>query len=292
MITIRLIGGLGNQMFQFAAASALGHRRGCPVAIDKGRIDDRRRWLPNRGRRSSDTRRTYMLDRFNLPQSVRRRSHAYVRLRQLLGVERVYREPHFHFDPAFLDLACPVTLLGYFQSERYFCDIADDVRAMFTLKEPLSPNTSRMLDAIAGKREAVALHVRRGDYVTNPTAADAHSLLDTEYYRAALQIMRDRLGHEPDVFLFSDEPEHAERMFSFVTNRTLVRGNADCPWIDMALMARCRHHIIANSSFSWWGAWLAKHPAQMVVAPRNWFRGNAAQSHSLKDFYPVGWQVI
>lgn len=277
-------------MFQFAAARALAHGAGGIVGVDVGALD--RGGVFARASAGRDTARSYMLDRFNLPQPVRRRSRAYGRLRRWLGRETIYREPHFHYDPAFQSLKGPVTLSGYFQSERYFAAIADAVRAMYTLAVPLSPTADATLAAIANTPEAVAVHVRRGDYITNPAAAAAHTLLDADYYRRALTILRERLGREPDVFLFSDEPDQVAEVLPLAGRQTLVRGHADRPWEDLALMARCRHHIIANSSFSWWGAWLAKNPTQAVIAPRDWFKGRMAETNNLKDFYPAGWVVI
>jgi hypothetical protein len=103
-------------------------------------------------------------------------------------------------------------------------------------------------------------------------------------------IVREQLGNKLEFFLFSDDIEYVENSFSFVENSTIVRGNR--PWEDLALMARCRHHIIANSTFSWWAAWLAKSPGQIVISPRTWFNTNAPFVGSIDDRIPSGWVMI
>jgi hypothetical protein len=283
MITIRLNGGLGNQMFQFAAAFALARRQNCPIGLDTDRLD--------RHGASPDTSRPYLLDHFKLPPSTKPRSTLVNKVRRLFGVERVYREPHFHFDEAFFGLESPITLEGYFQSERYFSDITGEVRATFVPNAPLSPAAAQSAVAIAASSNPVAVHIRRGDFITNPNAAKYHVLLDADYYRRALQIVCDRFPAESELFLFSDDPDYVEQALSFVGTRHVIRGNGDRPWEDMALMAQCRHHVIANSSFSWWGAWLAGKRGQTVIAPRNWFKGSG-MANNLKDLFPAGWEVI
>jgi hypothetical protein len=279
MITIRLNGGLGNQMFQFAAACALARRRSCAVRVDV--IEFKR-----------SRNRSYMLDRLNVPQEGLLQSHAYNRLRRFLGLEQIYREPAFHFDASFHDLQPPITLVGYFQSERYFSEISHEMRRMYACKAPLPPDVAAVAQAIERSPAPVAMHVRRGDYVDNPATARVHTSLGPHHYHQAVDILRGKLGHEPDVFLFSDDPQYVAQAFPFVKNGFVVRGDPQRPWEDLALMSHCRHHIIANSSLSWWGAWLSRSDGQIVIAPRNWFTLAESEKRLVKDLYLPHWLVM
>jgi hypothetical protein len=139
----------------------------------------------------------------------------------------------------------------------------------------------------------VSVHVRRGDYL-KPGTAEVHGILDEAYYREALGRIEAEIGEEADLFVFSDEPQAAERVLNFVppSRLTHVRGDAERPWEDMALMSRCRHHVIANSSFSWWGAWLNPFPGKIVVAPQAWFAPTELRRRNTRDLYSNGWIVV
>jgi hypothetical protein len=114
------------------------------------------------------------------------------------------------------------------------------------------------------------------------------------YYREALARLEARVGHEAELFVFSDDAPAAEQVLNFVpkSRLVLVRGDPQRPWEDMALMARCRHHVIANSSFSWWGAWLNPSADKVVVAPRAWFAPNELGNRYTGDLYPPGWALV
>jgi hypothetical protein len=187
-----------------------------------------------------------------------------------------------------------VSLYGYFQSERYFVDIADKLRDYFQPCDGFGPQAQAMADAIARSDMAVSVHIRRGDYVKSAKTARVHGTLGTNYYRKALHVLQGAVASPITVFVFSDDPADAEGVLDFVPRDHFVqvRGNPDRPWEDMALMARCRHHIIANSSFSWWGAWLNPAADKMIIAPREWLTPAKLRQHNTCDLYPPSWILL
>ena len=144
-------------------------------------------------------------------------------------------------------LGANTVLFGYFQSERYFSSIAEILRDFFLLREPLGAAAAETLARIETCRLSVSVHIRRGDYL-NPVIAETHGILDETYYREAIDRIEMALGQKPDLFVFSDDIVAAERLLGFVPASRLhyVRGNPERPWEDMALMARCRHHVICQ----------------------------------------------
>jgi hypothetical protein len=204
-----------------------------------------------------------------------------------------YSELHFHFDPNFFNQGPKLRLYGYFQSELYFAPIADTIRRLFQPREPLGPAAEEIARQIAGATLPVSVHVRRGDYL-KASVGSVHGILEAGYYARALRLMAGALGADMTLFVFSDDPAAAEAVIATVPgHRTvIVRGDPDRPWEDMALMARCRHHIVANSSFSWWGAWLNPSADKVVIGPRLWFAPEALRRYNLCDLCPPGWILI
>jgi hypothetical protein len=303
MITVSLIGGLGNQMFQYAAGKALAERHGVDLALDLSGFRDY-------------ALRSFLLDRLRVPEASSDASaaggeKAANRFRRALWRQRVdrvlaraglpqlapsvdeYREPHFHFDPAFETLGPQASLYGYFQSERYFVSIADGLRDWFLPREPFGEAAAGVLARIRDAVLPISVHVRRGDYL-KPATAEVHGILGESYYRQALEHLESAIGHEAELFVFSDDPAAAEQVLGFVPRSRLVhvRGDPARPWEDMALMSHCRHHVIANSSFSWWGAWLNRAPDKIVIAPRAWFTPNELSKTRTVDLYPTGWLPV
>jgi glycosyl transferase family 11 len=304
VITVSLIGGLGNQMFQYAAGKALAERHGVPLALDISGF-------------KNYALRSFLLDRLLVPEVIAlpsqtepiqkpeinfTRAKWKARIDRLLvkaGLPRLtpspsdYREPHFHYDPAFEALGPQTTLFGYFQSERYFISIAESLRDWFSPCEPLGDAVAAALARIEASRLPISVHIRRGDYL-NPGTAEYHGILGDSYYRDALVRLGAGANQDAELFVFSDDVAAAEQVLNFVpkSRQVYVRGDPARPWEDMALMARCRHHVIANSSFSWWGAWLNRSPDKIVIAPRAWFAPNELRSKNTKDLYPAGWILV
>jgi hypothetical protein len=303
VITVSLMGGLGNQMFQYAAGKALATRHGVALALDLSGFQNY-------------ALRAFLLDRLSVPEAEPGRAFevnrnkasnftrsiwkqradrvlAWVGLPKLAVPANEYREPHFHYDPAFEKLGPQTSLFGYFQSERYFGGIVDTLRDCFNPREPFGVPAAQMMSRIDRSRLCVSVHVRRGDYL-KPGTAEFHGVLGEAYYREAIGRIESAVGEPPEFFVFSDNPAVAEQLLNFIPSSRLVhvRGDPDRPWEDMALMARCRHHVIANSSFSWWGAWLNRSTDKVVVAPRAWFAPAELKRIHTADLYPPGWILV
>lgn len=187
------------------------------------------------------------------------------------GVTHEYREPHFHYDAAFWEQPDGTELSGYFQSERYFAPYAEEIRREFTFHRLTLPGLDK---------RAVSVHVRRGDYLSFP---EHHPPLTMDYYREAMSRFPGAR-----FLIFSDDPGWCLLNFDraaceISTGRTASE--------DMALMASCDHHIIANSSFSWWGSYLGRNPNKRIIAPKMWF-GPAKAGWSTRDLIPAGWERI
>ena len=190
-------------------------------------------------------------------------------LRELVGLAPpTWRHTAFSFDPRVIDLPGYIRLVGYWQSEKYFKDYEDVIRSDFTFGYPLdAPNsaTAREIEATT----AVCVSVRRGDYVTNPDVRRYHGVLSLEYYRSAAELIQRRV---PDAhfFVFSDDIDWCRANLALGGRTTFVDHDQNRPADDLRLMTLCRHHIMANSTFSWWGAWLCENPDTVVVGPQRW----------------------
>jgi hypothetical protein len=298
MVIVRLYGGLGNQMFQYAAARAVAHRLRTLVKLDLSWFEgeEHRRYGLNafciwehlatrsevddiRGRAYSRVERAALV----LARALRSRRAAGA----LTGSGTVVKERHFHFDPEVTAAIGDLYLDGYWQSPRYFEHIRELILRDFEPKYARSA-VDRGLSGEISSSNSVAVHVRRGDYVTNSGAQQAHGLCTIEYYRQAIRLVLQRV-EDPAFFFFSDDPEWVTQNIPMPSRATVIEPNPlrfDSD--DLQLMATCAHHIIANSTFSWWGAWLAKRPNQTVVAPKQWFRKPACTD----DLFPPRWHLI
>lgn len=291
MIVARLTGGLGNQLFQYAAGQRLAQVRSAELKLD----------LTGLGNPDYRTVRHYELAPFNVMQSFATEEDIAKLTRPYSGLlprlfHRITRkgerrpmsyikEPHYHFDPRILDLPDGVYLDGYWQSERYFADIAGLIRKEATVREPLVGRNADLAREIADC-QAVSLHVRRGDYVKDEITHRVHGVCGLDYYARAVTYIANRVN-VPVFFIFSDDPAWARENIKLHHPMQIVDHNGpDHGYEDMRLMSLCRHHIIANSSFSWWGAWLNPLPDKIVVAPERWFNNYDADT---RDLCPAGW---
>lgn len=264
MIGFNALGRLGrfaNQMFQYASLKGIARNVGAEICIPK--------YTESVNDGIGNMLRTELFDSFDL--SVRQ---------GLLGNGNapIVRERFFHFDEELFN-SCPddISLHGFFQTEKYFKHIESEIREDFTFKnEVLEPCTEMM----AQLNSPIALHVRRGDYIIN---SGNHPLCSIEYYRTALE----KFDKDREVLIFSDDPKWCKENELFSDDRFLI-SDTDDNRIDMCLMSMCSDFIIANSSFSWWGAWLANRGT--VIAPKKWFGVNL--NHDTKDLIPDKWEVI
>jgi len=257
------MGRLANQMFQYAALKGIAHNAGADICI------------PNHTRPVDDgignKIRTELFDAFDLQVTTG--------LIKKWGM-RIVQERFFHFDEE-LFRHCPdnVTLQGYFQSEKYFKHIEEGIRADFTFKHEILKPCSEMIASVS---HPVALHVRRTDYLIN---SKNHFNLPLGYYEAALQYF----DAERNVILFSDDPGWCRQQRLFSDQRFIFSDTFDNRF-DLCLMALCDDFIIANSSYSWWGAWLSRNPAKKVIAPLRWFGTDGdTRNNDTRDLIPDGW---
>lgn len=286
-VHVHLLGGLGNQMFQYAAARAIAVRCNAPLVLDAS-------WLSDGAQRPFALRpfqiKADILQpapfRLPLNPSLRRLARRLSRrfAPRKLGAP-VYREKSFRYDAGVPLRRAPVYLYGYFQSEKYFADCSGVIFEDFRIAAPPHPATQKLLERIEAS-DAICLHVRRGDYVTDPSVNAFHGLCPLDYYHRGLEDVAGRLSR-PECFVFSDDPAWVRENLKLDVPMTLVdiHGPGEAHE-DLRLMAACHSYVIANSSLSWWGAWLGRRSGKRVVAPRQWFR---SASRDASDLVPDRW---
>jgi len=265
MLSFNSLGNLGrlaNQMFQYASVKGIAMNRGYEFCIPPKDVFGNR----DNNVRTSDVT---IYDCFSLSE-----------VKKSTIRNPLVQESGFHFDENIFT-NCPdnVDLFGYFQSEKYFKHIESDIRKDFTFNDNLLEICNSFVKENFPDTDIISLHIRRGDYVSNPN----HPVQTLDYYKEAL----NKMPNLP-VIVFSDDHEWCKQQDLFSSDRFSVsEGNSTDA--DLCLMSLCNYHIIANSSFSWWGAWLAK--SEKVVAPRNWFGGDCLTKNT-KDLYLSDWEII
>ena len=260
------MGRLCNQMFQYAALKGIARKTGvdCCIPHYTQAVDDG----------IGNMLRTELFDSFDLDVKVELLNN---------GHAPVVNERHFHFDEELFKM-CPdhVDLRGYFQTEKYFKHIEKEIRSDFTFKDEILNPCKEMIESV---ENPIALHVRRGDYIKN---AENHFNLPIEYYDAALSKFDD----DRNVIVFSDDPLWCHDEGIFVDDRFIISENEDNR-VDLCLMSLCDDFIIANSSYSWWGAWLSINKDKTVIAPSQWFgKTGYTKDHDTKDLIPNDWTII
>lgn len=287
MIVIRLMGGLGNQMFQYALGRRLALERGTALKLDLGAL-------------TQDKDRAYRLQHLAIDAGIANAAEilqakggaglAGKLTRRLDALKPWYRrhwvvERDPRWEPGIVSGITPVYLEGYWQREEYFATIAPSLRKELQLRDVPS-HASQRVAAHMNSVNAVSLHVRRGDYVTNPATQALYGVLPAQYYQAAALLMGERV-ERPHFFAFSDQPAWvAENLHLDYPMTCVTHNGAERDYEDLWLMTHCKHHIVANSSFSWWGAWLSRHPGACVVAPAPWYQ---APSWRAVDPAPRDW---
>ncbi|RIK37863.1 MAG: hypothetical protein DCC58_17440 [Chloroflexi bacterium] len=268
--TIGTQGRLGNQLFQYAFLFAQARRLGTTAFVRR----DRRGYVLNR----------YRLDQSGTVRHVSRQEYADLYTKQIIACIDEYT---FLYSPdlAHASDACDYT--GYFQTELYFAEFADEVRQMFTLRA--TPHTEQWQQWFAAQTtDVVAMHVRRGDYLNLP---DKHTNLHgSDYYQRADALMGRLLNRPYVVLVFSDDIPWCRANPYFPADRRVEYVSGNDQFTDLYLLSLCDHHIIANSSFSWWGAWLAQREDQQVIAPSTWFGPDGPAPYD--SLYCQGWHVI
>lgn len=289
MIITQVIGGLGNQMFQYATARALAIRLNTDLLLDIAAYDAKKMHQGFELQRifnihagianSEDVRRVLGWQAF--PGVGRLLRH---RIFSRFRSGTWFAEPHYFYWDGLSHATEECYLSGYWQSERYFADAAAILRAEFAFTLPASEQNARLAQQIEAAN-SISLHVRRGDYVSNNKSHAVHGSCSPEYYRRAVQYMAQQVA-DPHFYIFSDDMEWVRQELRLPFPCKYVENNRGSEsYNDMRLMSLCKHHIIANSTFSWWGAWLNSSPQKIVIAPERWF----VDDRNTADLYPKGW---
>lgn len=258
--TIKIKGGLGNQLFQYA------HGRNC---IEKGEevIFDISFFEENK----KDTSRPFLLKKFNI-----------IETNIFLPIKESIFKKYINKIKSKLSGE-----YGFFQSENYFKEITPIIHSEFTLKDPLSSFAQTYTEQITQSQDSVSIHIRRGDYILNSSANKHHGTCNLEYYEHAILKIKESIP-SPIFFIFSDDIEWVKENLkieqaTYVSNPNL----SECE--ELILMSHCSHNIIANSTFSWWGAWLNQNSNKIVIAPQKWLNTNISKQ---PDIIPSTWIKI
>lgn len=271
MIIVQLLGGLGNQMFQYALGRRLSIDRQTTLKLDTSSFqrDTLRKFHLNHFEIHAEIATTDESLRFSSQRIDQRLKRLTEKLTRPYFDRRLVYERTPAFDPHILRVKNDVYLRGYWQNEQYFAPIQSEIRSEFTLRTS-PPAASLELVRRMADVNSVSLHIRRGDYASNPITNQHHGLLPLRYYEAAVDLIASKVSR-PHFYVFSDDLDWANDhlRLGFETIFVDING-ADQAHEDLRLMSMCHHHIIANSSFSWWGAWLSQYPDQCVIAPSKW----------------------
>ena len=290
MIVVRFEGGLGNIMFEYACGRRMAHVNNTALLFDV----DACKTNP-----LGDY--SFNLEAFNIniqpnlasPEDLERyRSYRSIPSKKaffhnLLRADKkkYIEEKYYHFDPGILALRGDMYLHGWWQTEKYFSDIREILLNDFSLRNPFTGTNSETAEKIKNS-ESVSIHIRRLDYVKNPKTRQYHGELPKNYYDATLELVAAQ-ARNPRLFIFSDDVPWVKEHMRFPFETHYIEGNRNLPHEDITLMSLSKHNIIANSSFSWWGAWLNRNPGKIVVAPTPWVAETSKQDS--KDVVPGSW---
>lgn len=289
MIISWILGGLGNQMFQYAAGRALSLATRQSHLLDlqdfqgyrlhQGHEIDRVFHAPVTPATAADVKKLLGWRAGSLARRFLWRMRSPV-----LNGKNLAMEPYASFWPGLRAVHSPRYLMGYWQSERYFKDFEPEIRADFRFRGELAGSDFEIASRI-GRCQSVSVHVRRGDYLTDVKTTRIFKVCSLEYYHQAVAHIAEKMS-SPYFFVFSDDLQWAAANLRIPFPVEYVRGNQGAQsHVDMRLMSMCKHQIIANSSFSWWGAWLNEDPDKIVIAPRHWFSNGMDD----RDLTPPQW---
>jgi hypothetical protein len=292
MIIVKLMGGLGNQLFQYSFGKTLALKHGVSLSFDVSAIG---------GYASYQKRQLEILNFDPALVAASESEMAFYRKGKIskaidltslyLGIRLKHpylREPHFHFSPLAANAPADCYLDGYWQSERYFSEKRKELLQILTGQVSLSPENIQIADNMQGGN-SVSIHVRKGDYVSVPKNKRIYAEPGADYYVTAMNKIKETVQN-PVFYVFSDEPDWFRRNIRTENPVNIISHNpGNKSYQDLVLMSKCKHNIIANSSFSWWGAWLNEYPDKRVIAPVKWFKRS---SRNTKDLVPGSWMKI
>lgn len=285
MIITKLKGGLGNQMFQYAVGLAVASKYNERLKLDITGYDDPRYINAN-------TPRQYRMHALNLSGEIASINEV-EKARNPFGViskvlryvsQKFFRKNYVDYDPWFLKRRHQY-IEGYFQSEKNFSDVEDKIRKEFVLKKEFESDLFLREKTKIDKEKSVSVHIRRGDYANDPNTKAIHSVCSKEYYDRAISLINSKI-EAPIFYFFSDDIEWVKKEFGEHENYNFVSNPKLEDFEELLLMSECSHNIIANSSFSWWGAWLNDNKNKIVIAPKKWLNINP-DPH--KNITPKSW---
>lgn len=276
------MGGLGNQLFQYALGRRLALKNKTELFLDISQLG------------SYGKPRQYSLSHLAIAESIATNKQlAKLKIISLFdffkprGKKSIIREHGYPFDPSVINAPRNAYLDGHWQTEKYFKDIEDTIRQDLTIKDPPDKKYLTMLDKIS-RTNSVSLHIRRADYLVGKNTS-VFTICQPEYYKQALAFITQKIGIS-ELFVFSDDIEWASKNISFPRPITFVSDGDFADYQELILMSSCKHNIIANSTFSWWGAWLNNNHQKIVVTPKKWFF--IATTIDERDIIPSTWIKI
>ena len=287
IITVNIIGGLGNQMFQYAFGFAASKENNAKIKLEVSGFNayDERYYaldLFNIEENSElKSKYDFLLDKINSKHNSPLNKASSKLLRGLLKLTKFYfqEKDEFVFDQGVFNLKTDTYFYGYWQNEKYFKKYRRELLEIFKLKD-IHPQTKEYQQKI-NESESVSLHIRRGDYINSN-----HDTCDMDYYnKAVMKILK--INKQTHFFIFSDDIYWAKNNLNFIDHKTFIVLESKIPdHEEMYLMSQCKHNIIANSSFSWWGAWLNSNSEKKVIAPKKWLKSSKLNTN---DLIPSSW---
>lgn len=290
MIITSLKGGLGNQMFQYSFGRVLSEFYKTKLLVDVSAFKNQEK-LPG------FTPRNYELDIFKVQSKITddsliknfKRNTTYKRIKSKLGFStgKILSQRNFGFDEIFLRSKPPLYISGYFQSEKYFLNKNHLIREIFKFPSLSESWFTNYVEIINSSPRSVSIHFRRGDYISDPITSKFHITCSLSYYEESIKYFLDKLK-DPLFFIFSDDIEWVEKnIANWPIRKVIIKTPENTPsWVEMCLMSLCKNNIIANSSYSWWGAWLNSNSDKIVIAPEKWF---SDETINTKDIVPESW---
>lgn len=280
-ILIRLQGRMANQMFEWALGKAIKKQTGIqPIFDDSEETQKLSVFNLDFKKYAIKKPLRYKLFRKTIPFRNIRNKLTKIKIK----LPKLVENPYFKYDEKYINVQAPIYLDGFFQSYKYLENIREELLQDFSLKKPLNKKNKEILEQIKNT-ESVSLHYRRTDYLKSRVANVMGACTD-EYYQNAVKTISEKINKPLTLFIFSDDPKWVKENVKFDHKTIVVDINSGRQgYFDMELMKNCKHNIIANSSFSWWAAWLNENPNKIVVAPKVWMKN----IESDYDLMPPEW---
>lgn len=285
MVIVKILGGLGNQMFQYAYAKSL-EQNGYSVKIDISGFKD---YVSHK----------YGLDKYNIDLQISEKHEndtfykntLFCKILRKIGVDfsSSIKEKDLRFDNKLLNIKDNSYIEGYFQSEKYFKNIKEIILDQFIINQQISIYTKEIEKQIRNSKNSCSIHVRRGDFINN-TNITIHGMCDIEYYKRAMKFLEQK-ERDINYFIFSCDIDWVKDNLIVKNAIYIETKEKRLPHEDIYLMSLCKNNIIANSTFSWWGAWLNQNQNKIVIAPKIWFADKKLQEQS-KDIVCQEWIKI